>query len=200
MMSLPVYNPNVPQPNGAGGIFGPSQVDFLKNFEALYNAFAVNHVTLDAASNAGNHTVIQLAEQTTQQQTNAGELSVYSKDVSGQTDQIFLGYQGNQPEFQFTNYQIYSIPPILNGANIVQTRYFSFLPGNLLVYFGYVTIASLDLQPYVAKNVVTAIFCNKDSSSAAPDVGLVLSGGVYTTINLNDPKKLPYYYLVMVNI
>lgn len=154
-MTTPIFNPDVPLRKD---IIADSQIDFLDNFFTLYNAFAQNHVALDAASNAGNHTIIQLLQQATQLQTNVGEISLYSKNVSGQTDQIFLRYQGNQNEFQLTNFQIFTIE-----ATTQQTFFFTSLPGKVLLYFGVIIPNSatftLNLIPPVAKSIISVNFC-----------------------------------------
>ena len=114
----PVYDPK--QPPRPDAKIGDAQEPFQINFLTLYNAFKQNHVALDALANLGNHTIIQLLEQTGQFQTNTGEISVYSKLVPGETDQIFLRYQGNANEFALTNYQIYSLSTTPN-------QFFTFL-------------------------------------------------------------------------
>jgi hypothetical protein len=157
MANTIIYNPDIPQRKDD---LAKSQVDFLNNFSTLYNAFANNHVALDKA-NAGNHTIVQLLEQDkkAQFQTNIDQISIYVKKVKGQTDQIFLRYQGNQKEFQFSTYQIYSLPSTLPN------QFFTFLPGNVIVYFGALEVIlgttpfSLGLTPQIAKNIITVNLC-----------------------------------------
>src|ERR1044072_1962632 len=97
------YDNKIP---GGNDFLAVSQGDFLTNFSQLYNAFAKNHVALDAVTSAGNHTNIELLQQNTSPQTNIGEISLYSKPVADQTNQLFLRYQGNAQEVQVTAYQI----------------------------------------------------------------------------------------------
>lgn len=158
----PTYEPNTPQVKDN---FADSQITFNDNFFTLYNAFLTNHVALDAASGAGNHTIVQFPEQDnkTQFQTDVGEISIYCKDVKGQTDQLFFRYQGNQDEFQFTNYQIYSVT-----ATDTQTSYFTFLPGKILLCFGEFTpsnvggnFSKISIFPPVARNIITVNLCIK---------------------------------------
>jgi len=196
------YQPNVPT---AKDIFNVTQAQIQQNFKFLNETFNENHVALDALSNAGNHKNIQLAAQTTSQQTNTGEISVYSRDVAGQTEQIFLRYQGNQEEFRLTNFQIYPIDPILNGTTLVQSTYITTLPGNLLVYFGYVATTFVTLNPFVAKKVLTANFCAVDSPSVPPDATEELSEGIITKLKIKYRSGTvgpfpAFYYIVMVNI
>lgn len=174
-----VYNPGIPR---ATDSFNSSQNEMLVNFSDLYDAFKKNHVALDdaTAANRGNHTYIQLSEQepTAKFQTNVSEISMYCKDVEGTTDQLFLRYQGNQDEFKYTCYQIYRLQPISDTkTGVTQTPYFSFLPGNILVYFGTIDIPAvngdLDLKPYVAKKIVAMNF------------------GAYGTIGTDIPKVPP---------
>lgn len=200
------YNPNVPQAPSAS--IGQGQLDFLANFLTLYNSFAKNHITLDAAANAGNHTFVELVEQSQQFQTDIGEISLYSKLVENQTDQIFLRYQGNQTEFQFSTYQIYAVEP-----TSTQTTYFTFLPGNLLLYFGTLAVSlsvndnfPMKLVPNVAKNIITMEFCPiGNTPSFPPWVNLEAPvNGYYSTINLkassitNFPTQL--FYIVLANL
>lgn len=203
--SKPKYTPDIPQ---AKDKFNASQSQMLTNFATLYDTFGQNHIALDAASGAGNHTVIQLAEQTAQLQTNAGEISVYAKEITGQTDQLFLRYQGNQTEFRYTNYQVYK-PPDIFESNRIQLQYFTTLPGNIIIYFGRVsgsgTTFLMELYPYVSTNIIAANFGAEGTAPASsPDITLVRSNaGIYTQIRLNTPglTNLPSYsYFVMANI
>lgn len=136
--------------------FADWQSTFIQNFQQLYTVFSQNHVPLDALANAGNHTIIELPQQDLSQQTNQGEIAVYTKEVPGQTDQIFMRYQGNGQEFQFTTYQLYSLGNFNPGdAN----QYFTFLPGNIIFIFGYQPQGSKDiiLKPPIIRNVISCI-------------------------------------------
>ena len=148
------YNPNTPISTES---FAQWQENFIQNFTQSNNAFSQDHVPLDAASNAGNHNVIELLKRKSTQQTGVAELSLYSKNVVNQTDQIFMNIQGS--EFQYSNYQIYALP--------TTNTYFTFLPGGLIVYFGlsdYKTapgsgsFKNLVLVPAIAKNVISVNF------------------------------------------
>jgi len=209
----PQYNPNIPNPKD---IFADSQGDFLTNFQELYNAFSQNHVALDALSSAGNHTIIQLLEQGGDFQTDAGEISVYTKKVTNQakqtSDQIFLRYQGNQTAFQFIPYQIYGL-----NQNSTQSQFFTFLPGGILFYFGTITCrfttgstkpVPLKLTPAIAKYITTMNFCAIDpTSNSPPYVSLQTPmNGIYDTINIFNsslisiPSTQIFYYVVLANI
>lgn len=200
----PTYEPNTPQVKDN---FADSQITFSDNFFTLYNAFLTNHVALDAASGAGNHTIIQLPEQDkdTQFQTDVGEISIYCKDVPGQTDQIFLRYQGNQDEFQFTNYQIYSIK-----ETAIQTFYFTFLPGKVLICFGNIIangkVTRLNIKPNIAKKIVTANFCvNSATPGFPPELTIPAknTNKIITHLNLNyflSISNLNLFYFLAVNI
>ena len=151
----PPYDPNVP--NNPFSSLAATQPEFLNDFLQLYNVFKVNHIPLDNSTVPGNHTFIELVEQQVPAQTDVDEISVYTKGVPDQTDQIFIRYQGNGQEFQYTNYQIYSIEP-QNGV----TTFFTFLPGGLLLLFGSFTDLPkniLNLYPPVAKNIITVSMC-----------------------------------------
>lgn len=209
-MSAIVYNPNIPA--NQKSLINVDQVNFLNNFSSLYNSFLSNHVPLDAVSGAGNHTIIQLLEQdeNAQFQTDAGEISVYVKNISGQTDQIFLRYQGNATEFAYTVYQIYALK-----ASSTQTPFFTFLPGRVLIYFGSLNVTlnnpqtgfQFNLFPAIATNIITMNFCPIGTNPAySPYVTLQQpdNNGIYKTINLfsslgiTTPTQL--FYTVLVNI
>jgi hypothetical protein len=206
----PIYNPDIPLKKQS---LADSQIDFLNNFSTLYNAFSVNHIPLDAATSAGNHTNIQLLEQATsnQLQTDTGEISVYCKNVAGQTDQIFLRYQGNQKEFQFSTYQIYALNPTNKGSG-----FFTFLPGNVILYFGLAILAVggatsnvINLLPNIAKNIITINFCPVGSRPTLnPFVELQVPNPVTKVISALFLKPNPgltalppqLYYMVLANI
>ena len=167
-----------------------------------------NHIPLDSASGAGNHTMVQLLEQTNAQQTNAGEISVYTKDASDQTDQIFLRYQGNGQEFQFTNYQIYSIVP-----TALQTSYFTFLPGRVLLYFGTfiwtfgIPYQIINLIPPVALNIISVVSCSTGTTTGLSKPYVIIpkpTNQYYKTIQLKmgplqaTPPRI--FYAIMANV
>ena len=205
-MTTPDYSPNEPQPNDT---LGESQPNFLNNFQSLYDAFLKNHVSLDDATLAGKHKVIQLLEQPKAFQTGPGEFSVYSKDVDGQTDQIFMRYQGDGTEFQFTNYQLYALP-----QDPFSFRGFTFLPGKLLVYFGVFNATfgtpfqpfSYQLLPPIAKNIITMNFCVANGIShppiveLAPSVNNIFSKVLLTPSTALAPANLNLYYVILANI
>lgn len=207
-MSNPlVYDPNTPKAPSES--LADSQEQFLVNFSQLYNIFEVNHIPLDAASNAGNHTIVQMLEQTNSPQTDTGEISVYVKnDVTspnnlGTTDQIFIRPQGNATEYQLTCYQIYGLTPLATHV-----PYFTFLPGRILVYFGQIIQLPqnniLSLYPPIAKKIITVSGCALGATplpkqSADP----IEVNGFYTGIKFSQQTLIPvtnYYYLVMANI
>ncbi len=205
----PQYNANVPVTTD---FLATSQGNFLNNFEQLYTAFLKNHVALDGGATAGNHKVIEMLEQPKGFQTDPGEISVYSKDVEGQTDQLFLGYQGNGIEVQLTNYQIYTLPIVTKpNGNAIQHGYFTILPGKVIVYFGDVfpkrssTGNLLDLAPYVCKNVMGVNLCPLGTTpSYNPGINLIKNNsGIITTISLNLLSVNTgdqFFYLIFGNI
>lgn len=204
-MTIPTeeYNPGVPKPKD---IFSTSQIPFLANFSQLYDIFSRNHVTLDAVSGAGNHTILEMLEQdkNNNPQTDVGEISAYSKDIDGQTDQIFLRFQGNQDEFQYTNYQIY---PLKTSDGSV--GFFTFLPNNILVLFGDINISSkptkLTFLPPIVKNVIGMNFCKKGTSAGySPTINLFGPPPYIQGMNLFPPSGSQgtgtFSYVILVNI
>lgn len=210
-MTAPQYNPNVPRP---GDSIATSQPDFLNNFMALFNAFSTNHVDLENAL-VGKHTIVELTAQDTNFLSNAGEISVYSRLIEEEGTQVFLKYQGTTEEFQFSCYQIYSIPPIPLQFNGTQTIYFTFLPGRVLLYFGVYSNSisnlfeqsPLTLIPPVAIDVITMDFCVSGSTpSLKPTAAIVKENNdIISKIKLGAPSSLgsipgPIQYLVMAKI
>jgi hypothetical protein len=201
-MTTPIYNPNVPQfPKDS---FATTQPQLLDNFLSIYNNFMINHISLNAASGAGNHTIVQLVEQNNAFQTLPSDISIYTKNVESQTDQVFFRYPGNGQEVQFTNYQIYNIN-VSGGV----TMFFTFLPGNILIYFGsFTSLANnlLNLMPPIAKNIITMSFCPIGNANVKPQVTLQTAvGGFYKSIKvvagtlINQPAP-SCFFLVMANI
>ncbi len=207
MTVTPDYSPNEPQP---GDALGESQPNFLNNFQSLYDAFLKNHMSLDDVSLGGKHKVVQLLEQPKAFETGPGELSIYAKNLNRQTNQIFMRYQGNGPEFQYTNYQLYSLPP-----DPFTARFFTFLPGKLLVYFGSIlnikfgtpdSPFSYQLFPAIAKNIITMNFCIANSVDHPPIVELepaennVFSKILITPSTAFIPTGLDLLYVIVANI
>lgn len=155
MVQQTTYDPNIPQ-NRSNGL-ATTQPQLLQNFSALFNAFRNNHVALND-DGAGDHTLIQLIEQAQAPQTDPSEINIYCKRDADTTDQMFLRYQGNGQEIQYTCYQTYPLNPVSNGK-VVINPYFTFLPGRVIVYFGYFAalgpVGTLNLYPSIAKNIIT---------------------------------------------
>lgn len=176
-MSQPApYNPAIPQ---TGNTIADSQFDFLNNFMQLFNAFSEDHVALNAAANAGNHNVIRLVEQKDVQGTVLNELCLYSNKTFEQTDQLYLRFEGNGTNVQYSNYQIYPLAPISQGSNVIQIPYFTFLPGGLILYFGLVNPTgdpfTLVLDPPICVNIVSVNLCPTNSNTTPPSFPSVVA-------------------------
>lgn len=202
----PQYEPNIPR---VGDDLATSQGQFLINFMQLYSAFSQNHAPLDSSTlTPGNHTVVELLGSATGFQTDVSEVSIYAKPIAGQTNQLFMRYQGNGTEVSITNYQIYSIPPTPQ-----RSQFFTFLPGGILIYYGLVDIFGypflLDLNPPVAKNIISVNLCGAVTpglkASYPPRADPVTStDGIIRQLKLYNSLSLAIselmFYMVMVNI
>lgn len=194
------YNQNIPNVNDD---LATSQGGFLSNFQQLYNAFAKNHVPLDGGSIGGNHTIIELLNNATGFQTDAGEISLYASPVVNQTGQLFLRTQGNKQDIQYTNYQIYDQGGIQHG----QHGFFSTLPGGIIVYFGGIDIGatennSLLLQPNITKSLFSVNFCLTGSKPSNPPSFTIdtLQNGYITKLLAQKGTFSPgitYHYLIV---
>ena len=203
-MSGPVYNPNVPQ--SPSQTLNDSQPDLLQNFQSIFNIFQLNHVSLTTPTTSGNHTIVQLIELEDTPQTGPSEISVYVNKVAGQTDQIFLQFSGDGQEVQLTTYQIYSL------SNSAPNTYFTFLPGNIIVYFGsFVSLPNnqLILSPSVAKNIISMSFCPIGSTASykprvslqAPINEFYKAINVFSSVSFISPQPAPScYYCVLANL
>ncbi len=199
------FNPNAPVPTDS---IAAAQPIFQKNFETLYNAFAANHIPLDALSGAGNHNIIQLFKQDNQLQADVGEILVYTRYVHNQIEQVFIKFPG-QDEIQLTNYQLYT----LSNTDPVR-NWFTFLPGKILIYFGLITTsvpgldfgkALLNLQPAVAKHIIGMSFCPlgatpllKPYVTLQPEQNGFIKG--INVMNASGTGSVTYYYCVLANL
>ncbi len=199
----PPYNTQIPDPETS---IAEAQTLFQNNFLRLFEAFNTDHVSLIDPTNPGNHNVIQLVELPSPESTQSQEIAIYSRKVDGQTDQLFMRYQGNGKEFQITEYQIYSIVPTNK-----QEAYFSFLPGKVIVYFGKVfsrnsTSFNIDINPPVTKSVSGLNLCGVIDVVGAnfpqPNVQLQLPvNGFYNQIKLiSQSVMLDNFYLFFGNL
>jgi len=197
----PEFNPQVPLPDTN---IPNGQKLLLDNFKTIYDAFLTNHISLDDPTNPGNHNVIQLLEQTQKQATESQEIAIYSKKVDGQTDQLFMRYQGNGKEFQLTQYQIYQIE-----ATPTQISYFTFLPGGIIVYFGRVNPTGnnfpINLNPAICGNILGVNLCPIGGVSTGfvqSNVSLTTTNeGKFNTIQLTSTtNNANQYYLAFGNI
>lgn len=204
--TIPPYNPNIPLRNQN---IAESQGNFLYNFMDLFDAFGKDHVALNAALNAGNHNVVELVEQLVGLSTQSQEVAFYSKKVEGQTDQLFMRYPLNGTEIPLSQYQVYPLPQVFLNNVLIQTPYFTFLPGGILVYFGLVIPTSnnfpIDLSPHLARNIIGIQLCPVGAAAGSnyqSNMTLTLSNGIYTSIILNSSPALPLtqYYMVFGNL
>lgn len=181
MSTPPIFDPTVPE--RLSDSFATSQQELRDNFQSLFNVFAVNHVAMNEP-NAGNHTFINLLEQANPILTDLNEIAIYTKDVEGQTDQIFFRYQGSGQEFQFTNYQLFKLQAKKNF-----TAFFTFLPGRIIVYFGsfpsITGIASqiVKLEPQIATNIIGITVCANGQTATRKDPQ------AQTQVHVIDPIK-----------
>lgn len=209
-MTTPHYNPLIPA--SREDTIADTQDQFLSNFQALYNSFAKDHVSLNAPDSPGNHLFVQMLEQVTQgRQTGAGEMAMYAKDVENQADQLFIRNQFNAPEIQYTNYQIYRLTP-----TPTQTGFFTFLPGKVIVYFGTANIKSsigspevgaIFLDPPITTNIITmtcGLLVQRINAFKPYAIPVKNDKGVFTRIDMFSPTLFgftyPIGYLVMGNI
>ncbi len=202
-MTTPPYDPRTPLPDE---FIADSQPEFLQNFGQLFDAFNLNHISLNDATDPGNHEVIQLFEQERGRETFSQEISIYSKKVANQTDQLFMRYPSNGKEIQLSQYQIYAIQ-----ATATQEAYFTFLPGGLLVYFGKAicigkTEANISLNPSVCTNILGINLGGTGAQAPAsnppqPNVNVSGTPQAFTTIILkSDVPMINQYYLAFGNI
>jgi len=211
----PEYNPQIPVRDTN---IAEAQTLFQGNFKTLFDTFSINHIPLNDPTNPGNHNVIQLIELAKSETTQSQEIAIYSKKVVGQTDQLFMRYRGNGKEFQLTEYQIYEIPPITIGQapNIVtlQTSYFTFLPGGIIVYFGRVNPTGegfpINLQPAICSNITGVNLCPIGVTTAKNslyqsnfvlvpnDKGTISQILLLSSFEIKTPPN--QYYLVFGNI
>lgn len=197
--SPPPYNTQIPV---ASTTIAEAQKLFQNNFERLFEAFNTDHVPLDDTTNPGNHSVIRLIELPKEESTQSLEIAIYSKKVEGQTDQLFMRYQGDGDEFQITEYQIYSIVPTDN-----QEAYFTFLPGGVIVYFGRVvgfgqTQVDIELNPPLKTNISGVNLGGISTVSQQPNVVLVAyADGFFRTVRMQSSQPIPdQYYLIFGNL
>lgn len=127
-MTIPItiedYDPFIPEPDD---ILAVSQGDMLENFNALTQAFMVDHVTLTDTVNGGKHNQAQLLVQSLSPQTRSNQFSIYSKIDVNNGSQMFMRPIGNAPEIQYSGFQLY---------NIGSSDNFSVLPGNFIIQWG----------------------------------------------------------------
>ena len=195
------FNPTAPNVNNP---YAQWQMELLANFRSMSSTFAQNHVSLESASGSGNHTHVDLFEQPSAPQTNSDEFSIYTKDVEATTTQVFMRYQENGQEFQYTMYQIYPI----NGFG-VQEGFFTFLPGGLICYFGKLNVVtggirqtSFSLSPLVCKNVIC--ICTTPTSNVAKTwiTTPIYSKEIIVHIDVKFliGAVVPIYYFVIGNL
>ena len=132
------YTDNVPQ---SGQTLGTTQPLIQSNFSVITTAQSVNHVTFDDA-NQGKHKFLQMPEQVSAPTTAVNEGGFYTKDSGGTN--LFYRSESAGSEYQLTKvidasignfgtFLAYGAPP----ATFTQTGGWTFLPGGLIMQYGF---------------------------------------------------------------
>lgn len=192
-MSTPnLYDPDVPELKSNS--LAVTQPQIQNNFLTFYNAFLKNHVTLSNTSTGGNHTIIELLQQSNDLQTDLNELNIYSKAITDNTNQMFVRYEQNGTVFNYTCYQLYAI----NDYN-----YFTCLPGNIIIYFGtFNTVAAntlinnkLKLLPPVVKTFLsvstTPVFISTPANKPVFSFVIPPPNTPYSEVIFNSSSQTP---------
>lgn len=157
------FNPNIPQPNDA---LSQSQADILANFQAIAPLF-----------NQGIQQFVKLPEQPSAPPTNANEIALYSKDVSGAT-QLFMRRESNGTEINFT-------------SSLQASSGWARLPSGILLKWGSSTptrntLGTVTFNTGAGIPVFTSIFsvmvCQTfGAGPSTGDLNLAVSAGNFTT-------------------
>lgn len=90
-MSLPyTYTANVPQSTQQ---INNSQQSINYNFQDIATLFAVNHVPFNTSNTFGTHNFVNFVTQTTDPTTGSAEMALYTKAISGDTNNAELFYR-----------------------------------------------------------------------------------------------------------
>lgn len=209
-MSQPIFDPNIPQ--FLNDALSVTQKSFLDNFMTLFMIYNRNHESLNS-NRAGNHTNIELLNQSNSIETNVSEINLYAKSINDRPNDLpsrfTFRYQGNGKEFTYVPYQIYDLISV-NGSK----DFFTFLPGNFLVYFGSIPGPSpigqpsgiFELRPPIAKNIASAVFTPLGITPLQNPTVQILpaTDGYFTKIQIGDPDQPNFapqacFYLIVAN-
>lgn len=122
------YNQNIPQATDQMSV---SQNDLLNNFQAIYNAFNLNHVPFNSGSPIqGKHAFVEMPNQSSSvPSTIANEVGLYCNTSTYTT----------QPELFFAK-QLGSTAPIANyeisSSNYIQNGGWTRFPSGILIKWG----------------------------------------------------------------
>lgn len=140
------YTTGIPIP---GQSLGNSRPQVNGNFDYINTAFAINHVAFNA-SGVGKHKFLQMPEQVSAPVTLSSEGALYTKESLSITN-LFWRQESNGTEIQMTN-----VAP--TNANIGA----SFLPGGLVIQWGFVTLSNTSSP---TANVVLPVQLSVNGSS-----------------------------------
>lgn len=130
---MSTYLPNIPQPNDNLDI---SQTQLLGNFQALNTIFGINHYPFnDLSSSKGKHKFVTMPITTTPASLD-GEVVLYSQ-TTGALKSILKMVRDNvsQTDVALTTNKVAA--PVAGASN--KAPGYSWLPGEILVQWGYVT-------------------------------------------------------------
>ena len=128
---MTIYNANIPQP---GDNLSNSQGDLLANFQQIDITVGKNHYpTSNVTANNGKHKFVEMPNGTLPAGLVAAESTLYSKLDASSLSQLFYTRDNSGIEIQMTAGTLAPVR-LQNG--------FSFLMGNMLIQWGFNTVAS----------------------------------------------------------
>ncbi len=133
----------------SGQSLGVTRIPINTNFSIIQSVFDKNHIDFNATSGPGKHKLIQFPiVQASSPGTAAGEVALYTKNVTGAVPEIFFQPQSTAADgtdIQLTANIIPAVfvptynPASVSGAAVTGSAFVTFLPGNLIMISGFAT-------------------------------------------------------------
>jgi hypothetical protein len=195
------FNPNIPV---AGDFLAISQKQILSNYQAIANAFLINHVALTADENVGMHDCLTLRPQSGDPTTALGQSALYNKLISS-IPQLFYRPASDQTPVQLSNANLNTIQ---TGA--LPSTQVSFLAGPFTVYLGFIdnvtnnqliTLTPSSTLKYVGLSTILPASVNLGQATTVAAFGITANTFTIAYNNTNDgipnPKLPTIYYLAV---
>ena len=190
------YSPNIPN---IGDFCAISQKQMLANFQAINEAWLIDHVPLTSNNNVGRHNALTFIYQTVDPVPTSSQSVLYTKLDANLIPQLFFMPSNPLTPIQLTNSNLNTAQTGAGGGDQV-----SFLAGPFTIYMGFVlncpAVKPMILLPstnliYVGLSMIASNNNGLGNQNSRTPVAIKILGNTFDIVrNANLPADTIVYY------